>query len=636
VNLLSMTTSAGGRSTGRAVAALTWAVAVAGAITLTGPADAQIRVVNYNIAQLNGNHAALTDVLAELHEDDTSGFAAPVSVFVFQEVKQGDLNQLSNIVNAGAPSGVTYLIATFTSFGEDDFAGAQACFYDMSMLSEVPAEHEDIFTGAGRYADRWKFTLDGYTDPEVSFYIYSAHLKADTGSDDQQQREDGVMDMRADAASLPVGSHFIFAGDFNIYHNGEPAYTLLLAPGTAQVIDPLGSGSWAGPANAFKHTQSPRATGGGGLIGGGLDDRFDFQLPNNEFNDGEGLARIPGTYRSFGNDGNHFDGSINSGNNFYFPGDVTRSNALADDLFNASDHIPVVMDYQVPAVLAVNMATSFGRVIQNADFDVPVNVLHFADAAAPDGADLLHYTITGTDAATGMASGSIEASFTPTVEPLPLDTSSIGPVTAGAVGTTTSEGAQILFNAASSTGRIVRHANGSFDGASDVDADTVNASFDADTGVQLINVNVHNFGFDDDQALLDVDAVTGATGPFTYTGGAITDIDSDPASLPFEFDTTGLPENTFTAELDILTSDEDIPGEATATLSLTLSVTIGDVSQCAADIDGSADGLVNVFDLLELLANWGADGAGSDLADPDDVVNVFDLLELLAAWGVCP
>jgi len=55
---------------------------------------------------------------------------------------------------------------------------------------------------------------------------------------------------------------------------------------------------------------------------------------------------------------------------------------------------------------------------------------------------------------------------------------------------------------------------------------------------------------------------------------------------------------------------------------------------CPADLAGG-DGVVNVFDLLELLANWGTNGPGADLAEPNDVVNVFDLLEMLAQWGTC-
>lgn len=54
---------------------------------------------------------------------------------------------------------------------------------------------------------------------------------------------------------------------------------------------------------------------------------------------------------------------------------------------------------------------------------------------------------------------------------------------------------------------------------------------------------------------------------------------------------------------------------------------------CPADLNGDND--VSVFDLLELLAAWGANpGHPADL-DGNGVVNVFDLLELLAMWGPC-
>lgn len=49
--------------------------------------------------------------------------------------------------------------------------------------------------------------------------------------------------------------------------------------------------------------------------------------------------------------------------------------------------------------------------------------------------------------------------------------------------------------------------------------------------------------------------------------------------------------------------------------------------------DLNLDGAVNVFDLFDLLASWGTDGAGADLAEPTDVVDVFDLFALLAEWG---
>jgi len=53
---------------------------------------------------------------------------------------------------------------------------------------------------------------------------------------------------------------------------------------------------------------------------------------------------------------------------------------------------------------------------------------------------------------------------------------------------------------------------------------------------------------------------------------------------------------------------------------------------CPQDIN--ADGLINVADLVHLLASWGATGGSADLND-DGVVNVPDLLNLLGGWGPC-
>jgi len=77
-----------------------------------------------------------------------------------------------------------------------------------------------------------------------------------------------------------------------------------------------------------------------------------------------------------------------------------------------------------------------------------------------------------------------------------------------------------------------------------------------------------------------------------------------------------------------------VGGANGATGSGTIEVVCGAPPSCPADI-AEGDDVVNVFDLLELLANWGADGPGADLDEPNDVVDVFDLLALLSEWGPC-
>lgn len=55
------------------------------------------------------------------------------------------------------------------------------------------------------------------------------------------------------------------------------------------------------------------------------------------------------------------------------------------------------------------------------------------------------------------------------------------------------------------------------------------------------------------------------------------------------------------------------------------------ITTSPGDLD--ANGAVNVFDLFILLGDWGANGAGANLALPNNVIDVFDLFVLLANWG---
>jgi hypothetical protein len=53
---------------------------------------------------------------------------------------------------------------------------------------------------------------------------------------------------------------------------------------------------------------------------------------------------------------------------------------------------------------------------------------------------------------------------------------------------------------------------------------------------------------------------------------------------------------------------------------------------CPADVNN--DGMVDVLDLLAVLAAWGAAGGPEDI-NGDGIVDVLDLLALLGAWGPC-
>ncbi len=180
---------------------------------------------------------------------------------------------------------------------------------------------------------------------EIRFY--SAHLKASSGSTNEQRRLDEVTVLRNHLNNLPAGTEFVIVGDFNLYDSNEPAYQKFIAnesDNDGRAEDPLASsggvGDWhVNAAFASVHTQSPRTTQFGGGAHGGLDDRFDFILTSFGINDNSKVDMIPGTYTAFGNDGNHFDTSLLDGPN------SAVSQAVAQALHDASDHLPVYADF---------------------------------------------------------------------------------------------------------------------------------------------------------------------------------------------------------------------------------------------------------------------------------------------------
>jgi hypothetical protein len=80
----------------------------------------------------------------------------------------------------------------------------------------------------------------------------------------------------------------------------------------------------------------------------------------------------------------------------------------------------------------------------------------------------------------------------------------------------------------------------------------------------------------------------------------------------------------------IVTSDENIPGAASRSVTVTLSATI-DPGAPGNPADLNGDGVVDGVDLGVLLSGWGGDGT-SDL-DGNGITDGLDLGILLANWG---
>ena len=597
------------------------------ALLCSAIASAQLRVVNWNIARLLGDPAAIETVLAILAEDDRPGFAVAPHLILLQEVTIATRDGLLEILPAALP-GVPYALATYTTSPiENGSGGAQALFYRSDLIEEIPAGHRDLDTGANRQSDRWQLRLVGYPPAIGEFWVYSSHLRAGNTASGRDERLQGCEVLRGDLATLPAGARAILAGDFNFYTPVESGYQALIAAGPAQVVDPQGNAAWSGPTHAIRHTQSPRAISAGGLIGGGLDDRFDFQFLTPTLLDGAGIDLIPGTYRSVGNDGLHFNRSINDGDNFYFPGDPIRSNELADALFDASDHIPVAAEYFLPGRLSAAIDPGSPRVIRGAAVAMQLVLANAAPTEHPVGSRPIPVSVS---VSSGSGGGDFTAPSLPAFEVVPIgvDTSMVG---VAEVFVTVSAQVQQVANGVfplQAETLVIAPARPSLAAGFLADEIILPVSVARRSGPSLVEIPIHNLGFSPLQSLLEVDSVLVPPGPLVV-GALPPPIGATPGILPLTIDPAAIPGESWQGVVEINVSDEDLPGETVGALYVQLQVTVESKGR-PADLNG--DGRVDGADLGILLSQWG--GPGSADLDGDGIVGGADLAILLGAWDL--
>lgn len=382
------------------------ALACAPLLCCCDSAHAQLRIVSYNT--LTGANPGVqtarptaATVLEAIGLQSVNGIAKPIDVMLLQEQytteisTQSFVDVLNSIYGPGtyARSTVNALTSDFERRG-----GAPAMLYNTQTVSLIAEQRFGTVNGSNqaRSAMRYQLRPVGY-DSTADFYAYSNHYKAGSTADDKTRRNIEAVAVRNNANALGEGAHLIFAGDFNIQSSGEAMYQTLLAPGAGQANDPLNaSGTPGSPVtwldnSAYRsiHTQNPA---------GPMDDRFDFQLVSGEMLDGEGMSIIPGSYRAFGNNGTHsLNGAITTGTG----ASATVLAALRDN----SDHLPVVADYQLPAMMGVEIAAIPTTVTLGASISVGVTISNIANVVAVIGADELDYTLSVSGDLFGGATG---------------------------------------------------------------------------------------------------------------------------------------------------------------------------------------------------------------------------------------
>lgn len=182
-----------------------------------------------------------------------------------------------------------------------------------------------------------------------------AHPKA--GMNYQSERR-ALMQVAMDYVNTHYADdNVLIMGDFNMYQASETGYQLLTrtySNPNVLFVDPLANAGGVGEWNnniqfAPFHTQSTRRYSDECFSSGGLDDRFDFILMSDEIYMGfNRIKYLNESFHAVGNDGRHFDQSIDQNGNDAVPP------VVAEALFDGSDHLPVTMKLSVFAHLDVD------------------------------------------------------------------------------------------------------------------------------------------------------------------------------------------------------------------------------------------------------------------------------------------
>lgn len=406
-------------------------------VALPALAPAQIRVVSYNTLDKpvsSTDESQFDTIFSAIAATDRNGIAKRVDVLSLQEQRRqlvgGQvLDTSENIATRlNATHGVTSYESRIIGAGTDRIS----IVFDNSTVELLG--YANVGTEPRPTPRAW-FRPVGYRSPDADFFVYGMHLKAGSSASDISRRLTAtnaiLNNAEATVAALGGGeANFMYVGDSNFGGSSESGYQAFTAHGSAQALDPIDLPFWPSAAFAEHMTQSTRTTGNGGA-GGGLDDRFDLQVVTADLLDGEGLSYLGPTstglsslehsHQAFGNDGNTYNTRINA----TFVG-RSQSAAVINALHDFSDHLPVVADYQLPAVLGVEVDPVPMILALGEAFSLEVAVANAAGVVAAAGADELDYLLSTSGDLSGAFSGTLEALAADALHEVLFDTSTLG------------------------------------------------------------------------------------------------------------------------------------------------------------------------------------------------------------------
>jgi endonuclease/exonuclease/phosphatase family metal-dependent hydrolase len=336
---------------GRLFRACVAVVAALACLHLTVASAAPLRVVTYNILADSGGYTTMrpgfTTVIQGIGNETVNGVAETIDILTLQETTSNTttvgpiVTALNNIYGAG-----TYAMSPYqaTQSGSPSSGnGPNAMVYKTTTLQLIASVGigTPSSSGAPRQPVRYQFRPVGGSASD-DFYVYCSHCKSGTGGTNENRRNIEAQLLRTNAATLPSTVRILYTGDLNLTRSSEACFQTLAAAGLGQAFDPPNRlGDWDSNA-AFIDVMTYGSTG--------LRYRDDFILITaNVQNDPSGLQYVAGSYHTFAINGSTpLNGAVNSPSNTAFPSLPNRAAVLAA-LPTASDHLPVVADFNLPS-----------------------------------------------------------------------------------------------------------------------------------------------------------------------------------------------------------------------------------------------------------------------------------------------
>jgi len=354
-----------------------------------------LRVVAYNIeADVNTYTGPLPGLIAPPNStnnvqaggvlegigEETAGPdpAQPIDVLALEETTS-NLSTVAPIVNGlnafyGVPgmyASSSYQAKTTGGTG----GGPNAMVFNtltVQLLASTPVDPAGGSSKLGsksgelREVVRYEFAPAGVAPaPANEFYIYVSHYKASPGSANVAERLGEAQIIRTNEADdLPATARVLYVGDYNVDDSGEAGYQTILA---ATSPNGIAQGQGVDPLNVTNNTGiawGSTTTDTNILViltehSYDLEYRDDLQVMTTNVYYGApgGFKYVNGTYHAFGNNGTTaYYGTVNSGSNTALNNSQLVTNGpvflsasqIYLDLTDASDHLPVVVDYTIP------------------------------------------------------------------------------------------------------------------------------------------------------------------------------------------------------------------------------------------------------------------------------------------------